>query len=186
MSLEECLRTRRSCRTFDAEPLALADVSQLLWAAQGVTGLAGLRTAPSAGATYPIRTYLVAFEVTGARAGAYLYDPYPHTITLRKAGDLRDEFTAACQDQEEADTSAAAIILAANNGRMKREFGDAGPKLACLEAGHIAQNVCLQATALSLGTLTYGKTDAAAMSRLLELPDAEEPAYLVLAGPKLS
>jgi SagB-type dehydrogenase family enzyme len=183
-SLEECLRARRSCRSFDPEPLLLEHASQLLWAAQGITGLGGLRTAPSPGAFYAIHAYLIAMDVASLRPGVYAYDPDRHIISLWKAGDLRSRLRKAACDQEECETASAAILLAAHYGRVKREFGENGPRLVCLEAGHIGQNICLQATALGIGALTYGKTDPAEMKRVVDLPEPEEASYLILVGPK--
>src|ERR1019366_4152330 len=85
-SIEECLRARRSCRLFSGAPVPLSDAAQLLWAAQGVTGFCGLRTAPSAGAVYPLVTYLIAMNVSGLKAGAYLYNPDDHDLALHKGG----------------------------------------------------------------------------------------------------
>lgn len=183
-TLEECLKARRSCRSFSGEPLGLEDAAQLLWAAQGVTGLGGLRTAPSPGALYPMHLYLIALDVAGLRPGAYAYDPDRHVISLWKSGDLRVKLKKAACGQEEVEAAPAAILFAVAGGRVQREFGEHGSRLACIEAGHIAQNICLQAAALSLGALTYGKIDAAEMKKLLDLPHPEEAAYLVLAGPK--
>jgi SagB-type dehydrogenase family enzyme len=162
----------------------MEDAGQLLWAAQGVTGLGGLRTAPSAGAVYPMHLYLIAMDVAGLRPGAYAYDPDRHVIALWKAGDLRAKLKKAACDQEEVEDASAAILLAVSYPRVQREFGDRGPRLALIEAGHIAQNVCLQAAGLSLGALTFGKTDDAELKKVVDLPHPEESAYLLLVGPR--
>ncbi len=182
--IEECLRARRSCRIFTEAPVTLEDAAQLLWAAQGVTGLAGLRTAPSAGAIYPLHTYLIAMHVTGLREGSYAYDPYTHSLTLRKAGDLRARLLKACCEQMEVDDAALAILFSISFNRSKREFGEAGIRLAHIETGHAGQNVLLQATALSIGTIGMGKLDPLAMRKVAELPASEESVYLILAGSK--
>ncbi len=170
---------------FADEPMTLESAAQLLWAAQGVTGLGGLRTAPSAGAVYAIHTYFIAMNVAGLRAGAYAYDPDRHVLALWKSGALRSKLKHAAVDQEEVENAAAAVLLAADYGRARREFGDNGQRLVLIEAGHIAQNVCLQATALSLGVIAFGKTDPAEVKRIIDLPEPEEHVYLILAGPKL-
>jgi SagB-type dehydrogenase family enzyme len=90
----------------------------------------------------------------------------------------------ACSDQEELEHASSAFVLAAMTTRLQREFGDRGMRLALLECGHIAQNLCLQATALSLGALTYGKIDAVELRSVLDIPETEEPVYVILAGPK--
>ena len=182
--LEECLRTRRSCRMFADAPVELEQVSQLLWAAQGVTGLGGLRTAPSAGAVYPYRLYVVAMNVTGLRSGVYAYDPDRHVLSLRKAGELRPELERGVCDQDEVENSALGILLSTTYTRSRLEFGEKGVRLAHIEAGHIAQNVMLEAGSLGLGVIGLARIDEAAMRRALELRQAEEPVYLLLAGPK--
>ena len=182
--LERCLQERRSCRSFGDASLSVEHASQLLWAAQGVTGLGGLRTAPSAGAVYPLRTYLIALRVERLPSGAYLYGPDEHSLTLWKAGDLRPELLGAACNQDEADTAALGILLTARYSRSKREFGEKGVALALIEAGHAAQNILLQATSLSLGSIGFGKLDESEMRRVLELPDTEHPVYLLLAGPR--
>jgi SagB-type dehydrogenase family enzyme len=183
-SLEECLRERRSCRAFTGRTVALSEAGQLLWAAQGVTGLGGLRTAPSAGAIYPLHAYLLALEVDGLRRGVYVYDPDRHALSLWKGGDLRPRLAKTVFDQQETEGAALGILLTANYGRSTREFGDRGPILAHIEAGHVGQNICLQATALSLGVIGLGKIDAASMRSVLDVPAPEEPLYLVLCGAK--
>lgn len=182
--IEECLRARRSCRLFSETPVRLDDAGQLLWAAQGITGLCGLRTAPSAGAVYPLHTYLIAMHVSKLGPGAYTYDPYAHTLALRRAGGLRNELLSGACHQTEVDTAALGILLSANLSRSVREFGESGVRLAQIEAGHAAQNVLLQATALSLGAIGMGKLDAVAIRRVVDLPAREEPLLLLLAGPR--
>lgn len=184
MSLEQCLRARRSCRAFADAPVQLEHVSQLLWAAQGFTGLGGLRTAPSAGAVYPFHLYLVAMNVTGMPSGAYAYDPDRHVLSLWRVGQLRAKLQKGVCDQDEVENSAVGILLAAAYHRSRSEFGEKGVMLAHFEAGHIGQNVLLQATALSLGAIGLAKIDPRAMRRAIDVPEAEEPVYLLLAGPK--
>lgn len=169
---------------FADAPVSLEQVSQLLWAAQGVTGLGGLRTAPSAGAVYPFRIYLIAMNVQGLRPGAYAYDPDRHVLSLRKRGDLSAELRDGVCDQDEVDNAAAAFLLATTYTRSKREFGEKGSMLAHMEAGHIGQNLMLQAVSLSLGVIGLSTIDANAMRRAVDLRETEEPVYLLLAGPK--
>ena len=170
---------------FADTPTALEQAAQLLWAAQGVTGLGGLRTAPSAGAVYPLRTYLIAMHVEGLPAGAYVYNPYEHLLSLWKAGDLRAKLLKGAREQDEVDSAALGILLCATYARAKSEFAEDGVRLTLMEAGHAAQNIILQATALSLGSIGLGRLDEAAMRRAIDLPDAEEAVYLLLAGPKV-
>lgn len=182
--IEECLRARRSRRIFSEAPLTLEDAAQLLWAAQGVTGLAGLRTAPSAGAIYPLHTYLISLNISQLNEGSYAYDPYTHSLTLRKAGDHRNRLLKAACEQNEVEGAALGILFSINFNRSKREFGDIGVRLAHIETGHAAQNVLLQATALSINAIGMGRLDPLAMRKVADVPASEESVYLILAGSK--
>lgn len=183
-SLEACLLARRSRRDYSAAPISLDETAQLLWAAQGVTGLGGLRTAPSAGALYPLRTYLIAGNIETLPAGIYRYQPDSHTLKTVALGDRRDRLALAAMNQQCAREAALAVLFAANYFQSSREFGAAAPRLALIEAGHAAQNFCLQATCLDLGVITLGKFDADLLREALDLPAKEDPLYLVVAGRK--
>lgn len=139
-SLEECLARRRSTREFASEPLLLADVGQLLWAAQGVTATGGLRTAPSPGAIYPLRVYLVTANVRSIDPGVYRYDPDEHALCPVWRGEPRRRFLEAALGQECVSGCAAMIALSAVYRRVTREFGEHGVRLAQMEAGHAGQN----------------------------------------------
>jgi SagB-type dehydrogenase family enzyme len=182
MPLEACLRQRRSVRDYTEQPMTLHQVSQLVWAAMGVTNPAGLRTAPSAGAVFPIRAYLVASNVDGVPAGFYSYDADQHEISLLAKGDKRRRLEKAAADQQCVGQSAMVLVLTGYYRRLLREFGEAGPRLAAMEAGHIGQNFCLQATALGVGSIGLGKFDPTSVKMLLPIPQDEEPLYLLLAG----
>jgi SagB-type dehydrogenase family enzyme len=185
MSLEMCLRTRRSSRAFSEAALTVPELAQLLWAAQGVTAPGGLRTAPSAKALYPLRLDVVASEVEGLRQGVYRFDPDGFELKPKgAAGDRRDDLVSAARDQEVMEFAAAVIAISANFRSAEREFGDRAARLVDIEVGHVSQNVCLQATALGLGALTVGSFEEDRMKRLLELGDFERPIYLLAVGPK--
>ncbi len=181
-TLRLVLERRRSTRDFTAEPVAVQQVSQLLWAAQGITAPGGLRTAPSAGAVHPIKSYLVVSRVDGLPPGFYSYDPEDRSLILLQEGDRQELLSKVCMDQQCVADSACALLLSAWYGRMRREFGGAAEKLVFLESGHIGQNWHLQAAALGLGSISIGKWDATAMKMLLPIPRDEEPIYLLLAG----
>ena len=181
-SLERCLRMRRSCRDFRAAPIALKDVSQLLWAAQGITGLGGLRTAPSPGALYAIRPYLVAGNIAGLAPGIYRFDPEAHELVLAQAGDFRGSLVKATGDQHCVADAAMVLVLAANYARVAREYGQRAERLLHIEAGHIGQNVCLEATALGLGVIGLGAFRDQDVKTALSIPAREEVVYLVAAG----
>jgi len=180
--LTECLRLRRSGRDYSDEPLRIEEISQLLWAAQGITAPGGLRTAPSPGAIYPLRSYFVAFRVQGLTPGFYSYDADTHSLTLLAKGDKQKRITKAAADQQCVAGCAAALLLTAWYKRIQREFGDSAATLTAMEAGHIGQNWLLQATALGLGAIGVGKLDTTAIKMLLPVPQDEEPLYLLLAG----
>ena len=119
ISVEEALQNRRSIRSYIDEPLILADVSQLLWAAYGITKTlegappfvrGGFRTAPSAGARFPLDLYLAAFNVTDLSAGIYLYQSETHTLMRIVEGDTRSEVSEASFDKSHFSTASAAII----------------------------------------------------------------------------
>lgn len=182
--LETCLRKRRTNRAFSDARLMQSEVSQLLWAAQGISGLGGLRTCPSAGALYPLECYLVVANVDGLRPGVYRYDPDRHLLVLTAAGGRNEKLIECCLDQECAGEGAVSIIVTGAYKKMTAKFGERGIRLAHMEAGHAAQNVCLQATALGLGVIAMGVFDDAALAAALELPESHQPLYVIIAGRK--
>lgn len=181
-SLESTLDTRRSIRDYSRAPLSLQEVSQLLWAAQGVTEPDGGRTAPSAGALYPLEVYLVAGNVSSLDAGVYHYRPHDHTIAVQSEGDMRARLARAALRQECVHDAAAVLVFAAVYARTKGKYGERGTRYVHMEVGHAAQNVCLQATALGLGAVTVGAFDDDAVRRELKLPSVEKVLYLVPVG----
>jgi len=182
VSLEHCLFERRSVRSFRNAALPLADLSQLLWAAQGITAEGYLRTAPSAGALYPLEVYIAAGRVDGLPPGLYHYLPKPHELVLDKAGDLRHELARAAGGQDCVANGAAIILFTAVYARTSGKYGRRATRYAHLEAGHAAQNVCLQATALGLGTVTVGAFADDEVKRVAALTQSHEPVYLIPVG----
>ena len=183
MSLEEALARRRSVREFSAGALTLAEVSRLAWAAQGVTKPEG-RTAPSAGATYPLEVYLAVGEVKGLAAGVYRYRPGPHRLEAVADGDIRRQLAAAAVGQEWVSRAALVVVIAAAFERTTARYGRRGERYVHMEAGHAAQNLLLQAAALGLGATPVGAFNDAEVCRLLHLPDGETPLYLIPVGHK--
>ena len=181
-SLERCFRMRRSCRDFRNAPMSLKDASQLLWAAQGITGLGGLRTVPSAGALYPIRPYLICGNIADLAPGVYRFDPDGHELLPVLAGDYRPKVVKAAGTQMCLEHAAFILLLAANYSRTTREYGARGERLVHIEAGHIGQNVCLEATALGLGVIGIGAFCEPELKEALGLPAREDPVYLIAAG----
>ena len=182
MPVERTLATRRSIRDFSDEPLSLAQVSQLLWAAQGQTSPEGYRAAPSAGALYPLDAYLAAGEVAGLAAGVYLYDPRDHALEGIAPLDRRRQLSDAALGQGWIRRAAAVIVLAAVYRRTTRKYGERGHRYVHMEAGHAAQNVYLQAASLGLGTTTVGAFYDERIRAVLELPRAAEPLCLLPIG----
>jgi SagB-type dehydrogenase family enzyme len=183
ISVEHCLLKRRSVRSFRNAALSLADISQLLWAAQGIAAEGHLRTAPSAGALYPLEVYLVAGNVDGLEPGGYHYRPGRHELVLIKAGDFRRELDRAALGQDYVANGAAIILFAAVYARTSAKYGQRATRYVHFEAGHAAQNVCLQATALGLGAVTVGAFEDDEVKRVVALMDSCEPVYLMPIGP---
>lgn len=182
MSLTQALNDRRSVRAYAETPLPLVDVAQLLWSAAGVTSPEGFRTTPSAGATFPLETYLVAGAVDGLAAGVYRYNPATHGLALAAAGDVRSELAAACMNQACVATCAAAILFGAVFERTTAKYGDMGRDFVLLEAGHAAQNVSLQAVALGLGAVAIGALDEQRLKSLAGMGDNEKALYMMVFG----
>ncbi len=177
MSLEEALARRRSVREFTLEPLAERELSQLLWAAQGITHAEGLRTAPSAGALYPLEMY------SGTGTGFYHYEPRGHRLVRLSEGDLRAAMRRAALDQEAITQSPAVFVIAAVYERISRKYGAARtPRYVYMEVGHAAQNVLLEAVSLGLGGVPVGAFDDQALQKALGLPVDQHPLYVIPVG----
>lgn len=181
-SLREALEKRRSVREYSEEALRLDELSALLWAAQGVTAPGGLRTAPSAGAVYPVKSYVLSARVEGLAPGFYSFDPDARTLSLLAKGDKQKRLAKICGDQQCVEDCAAGLLLTAWYGALRKQYGELAEALALVEAGHIGQNWHLAAAALGLGSVSIGKIDAPALKLLLPIPEDEHPLYLLIAG----
>lgn len=153
-SVEKALSERRSVREYKNEPLELAEISQLLWAAQGITDRRGFRTAPSAGALYPLELYIVAGNVNHLPNGIYKYNPNGHELSRVAEGDKRTELCDAALGQLSVSDAAAIIVFSAVYDRITGKYGNRGIRYTYTEVGHAAQNICLEAVSLNLGTVT--------------------------------
>ena len=182
VSLEEALQMRRSVREYAGASLTLEEVSQLLWAAQGITSDWGGRTAPSAGALYPLEVYLVAGNVEDLEPGVFRYDPSAHRLLKAKGGDVRAELCEVSLGQEAVRNGAIDVVIAAVYERTKVKYGDRAERYVHMEAGHAGQNICLQATSLDLGAVTIGAFSDDAVARVLGLPGEEAPLYVIPVG----
>jgi len=177
LTLEEALAKRRSVREFSDTPLTLAELGQLLWAAQGMTHPAGLRTAPSAGALYPLEVYAV------TREGVYHYQPQGHQTIVHVQGNVQPALHAAALRQDPVLKAPAVIVIAAVYAHTAQKYGaERSPRYVHLEAGHAAQNVLLQAVALNLGAVPIGAFEDDKVKQVLELPSDQQPLYLIPVG----
>jgi len=183
LSLEEALASRRSVRSYRDEPLQLPWVGQILWAAQGITlDTRGYRTAPSAGATFPLEVYLVAGRVDGLEPGLYRYVPAGHLLAKVLDGDLRNELAGAALGQSQVAGAPAVFVIAADYGRTSPRYGDRAVRYVHMEAGHAGQNISLQALAYGLGTVMVGAFSDENVKSLLRLPANEDPLYIIPVG----
>ena len=182
-SVEKALQNRRSQRNFQEKPLSKEQLSQLLWAACGITEPnRKLRTTPSAGATYPLEIYAVIGNVRGIEAGLYRYIPHGHRIERVIAADIRNALNQATIGQRMVNAAPLTIVYTAVFERTTGRYGARGEKYVWIEAGHSAQNVYLQAEALNLGTCAIGAFTDEKVSAVLRLPPDEKPLYLMPVG----
>jgi SagB-type dehydrogenase family enzyme len=184
LSLEKALASRRSVRRYSAIPPSIAQISQLLWAAQGITSRDGSRTAPSAGALYPLELYVVAAKVEGLPGGIYKYRPRKHDLMRISDEDRRREIAAAALDQSCVRTAPAIIAIAAVYDRATSKYSDRGVMYTHMEVGLAGQNIYLQAESLELGTVMVGAFYEEKLGKLLEIPDEEVVLALMAVGRK--
>lgn len=176
VSVEEALAARRSVRAFADVPLTEAEIGQLAWAAQGVTDRGGYRTAPSAGALYPLELYV------GTSSGTYRYEPARHALTLHREGDPRPAIQAAALHQEAIGDAPVVFVIAAVYERTSAKYGSRAPRYVQMEAGHAGQNILLEAVALGLAAVPIGAFHDDRLQAALSLPDDQRPLYLIPVG----
>jgi len=185
VSVEEALSKRQSHRMFSNKALTLEQLTQILWSAQGTPQKGGMkRTAPSAGATYPLEVFVAVGKgaVTGLEEGIYHYIPAEHALEQTGEGDLRSKVSDAALGQEFLAQAPVAILIAADYSRTKGRYGARGERYVHMEAGHVGQNVYLQAEALGLGTVAVGAFQDEQVSKVFALPANVEPLYLMPVG----
>ncbi len=159
VSLDQTLRQRKSIRDFQDRPISLGQLSYLLWASSGIQRLEDgyeFRTAPSAGALYPIETYLVANNVKALESGVYHYGVQARQLELLVQRDLRRQIAAAALGQEMCAAAAAVFVWSAVFERCKWKYGQRAYRYIYLDAGHIAENLALAAVSINLGTCEIG------------------------------
>jgi len=185
-SLWSCLQKRRSIRYFRDLSLPLETLSLLLWASQGITAEeAGfeLRAAPSAGALYPIETYLSAQKVSDLPPGIYHYDVKSHVLEKIKTGDFSRELARAALDQDFLATAATVFIWTALFARSTWKYRQRAYRYVYLDAGHMAENLALAAVACGLGSCPVGAFYDEEINGLLGVDGREESTiYLSAVG----
>ena len=148
----------------------------MVWAAQGQEPGGRYRTAPSAGATYPLELFIITDE------GVFRYLPAKHTLEKLIDQDLRAALASAAWGQDFIQAAPLTLVFVGEFSRTTGRYGQRGVRYVYMEAGHAAQNVHLQAEALGLGSVAVGAFDDAAVSTVLSLPDYLEPLYMVTVG----
>lgn len=176
VSVEEALNSRRSVRHYSDKPITLAQVGQLLWAAQGITEpKRKLRTAPSAMACYPLEVYILINNGDGVSSGIYKYEPEEHKLLKLKEKDESNWVNLG---------GAAILVYSAVYERVTDRCGKIGETYVHMEAGHSSQNVCLQAVALGLDTVVIGGFNPDKVGKVIGLPAEEKVLYMMRLGYK--
>ncbi len=177
MPLWDSIRQRRSCRDFRPTSLSLKALSQLLWASQGITKkMQGFdfRAAPSAGALYPIETYLAILNVDGLEPGIYHYDVRGHELEAIRKSDCRAELGAALLDQHFIGESNVVFLWTAVFQRSKWKYKQRAYRYVYLDAGQIAQNLALAAVALGIASCHIGALYDDEVNSILGVDGKEE------------
>lgn len=190
LSTEEAIAFRRSIREYQNMPISVEQLSQLLWATYGVSETRhGLKTTPSAGATYPLEIYVVVGEERVAlpdastlQAGVYKYDPYTHSLRLVKVGNFMEELSKAAVNQRWVKEAAINIVICAVYERTTRVYGERGYRYVYMEVGHAGQNIYLEATALNLGAVVIGAFHDDWVKSIVNAGENEHPLYIVSIG----
>jgi len=197
VSVEKAISQRRSVREYDEAALSLVEISQVLWAAQGFTQerkdpprmwnpkyewQGGLRTAPSAGALYPLEVYVLAGKVDGLDKGVYKYMPKTHSLKKVMGGDKRSALSDAALKQPSIERGAAVLVLTGVFERTSYKYGDRTERYVNIEAGAVAENIGLQGVALGLGTVLMGAFRDEEVKKALQLPDDERPLLIIPLG----
>lgn len=185
MSLAEAINLRRSARHFTSQPVSQAQLSQILWAAQGTSDTAWEeRTVPSAGATYPLEIFVVcgANCIEQIDAGIYHYTSDNHSLTPHRQGDARLELANAALSQRFISKAPLNIVICAIYERTTRRYGSRGERYVHMEVGHAGQNIYLQATALRLATVAVGAFSDDRVREVLQLERQYRPLYIMPVG----
>ncbi len=182
VSIERCIRERRSVREFRDRALTEDELGQLLWAAQGVTAADGRRAVPSAGALYPLELYAVCANVRGLACGVYHYNSARHEVLLIAPDYQPEKLADAAFGQGWIVSASAVICIAAAFERPTFKYGNRGRGYVYIEAGHAAQSLMLQAVALGLASTMVGAFSDEEASLVLHLAAGETPLCLLPVG----
>ncbi len=183
LSVEETLKKRRSERVYKKNAsISLSEVSQILWAAQGITDPRGLKTAPSAGALYPIEIYLVVGDMTGLSKGVYKYIPKIHGVIKVKGGDARAGLSRSSFGQSYVKEGSIVLVIAALYDRTTKKYGQRGIRYVHIESGNISQNIYLQCASLNLGTVAVGAFDDEDVKKVIGMSKEESPLLIMPIG----
>ncbi len=189
-SLDKALKERRSIRSFGKDGLSLDEVSQLLWAAQGITDDKGRRTAPSAFESYPLQIYLLAGNITGLPAGVYHYSPQGNNLTAIMQGEIDEYYNASANFEDWIKTAPAIFIVTGNTGPLKEALNRMSLNVTAehmsqdvyIEAGMAAENLLLEVVSLNLGATYTAGFNASEIKRLLGLAENEVPIGVIPVG----
>ena len=176
MPLHHVLLQRRSRREFLERPLTMEQVSQLCWSGQGRIGDTEFRTAPSAGALYPIVLYVA------DNRGVFEYLPERHRLVQRLVSDVRSSLQRVSFGQEYVGSAPLCLAIAFDPGQLSAKYGRRSERYCWLEAGHVAQNILLQAASMNLGSVPVGAFHDGDLAAALQLPPRLRPAYLLPVG----
>ena len=185
ISVERAIRQRRTIRVYSSQILHLDQLSQLLWSAQGITGSRRFkRAAPSAGALYPMDVYAVVGQnsVVQIDAGVYRYEPRAHRLLLITRQDMRDRIARAAISQMWMANAPINLVITAEYSRVMGKYGKRGIRYAQIEAGHIGQNLFLQAEALGLKAGIVGAFHDKELAEVMKLPRSHEPLLIMPIG----
>ena len=182
MPLFEAISKRRSIRRFLPEPITIDHISRLLFSAQGVTDSRGLRAVPSAGALYPLELYVAVENVLSLNKGLYRYMPGKHVLSGIIHEGVRNGIGDAAWRQQPVLRAPVSFIITGIYFRVSGKYGEWGERFTHLEAGHAAQNLCLAATAMGLGTVVVGAFDDNKLRDFLGAGENETPLYIIPAG----
>lgn len=182
VSIEEALQLRRSVRSYASQALTVAEVGQLLWSAQGITHARGFRTAPSAGATFPLEMFVLVNNVDGLRKGLYQYLPADHQLLWVHGREVASDLVRASHSQSMIAEAGVVLVFGAVFERTTQRYSERGVRYVYNEIGHASQNVHLQAAALNLGTVVIGAYNDEQVEEILGLDPGIRILYMMPVG----